>query len=301
MLETRVLCKILPRAFDNLEHFVDLNIYSSTINDSNSIYLKNQHHNVIQETKRRYLNISLDVYKLKIQEHQKQYQYELAQLMNSTTKMTNFQKKLLRQRQRSSVAKNAIGVSPEPYLDLISNPFNRFEWDHLSLGPSCIRSNQSAVRPRKQQETELSNEHKAISSKVQNHLVEHHHIPRTLPILKEYSNHLHQYLNQCYFAPLSYKDRIQALKQIQTLTSIRRKIKQHKLIIRLSDKGNNFYIGSATEFAHKVQKCFSDTNAFVELSYNPFNEILDNVIRLLNQLASKKLILQWQYKQMMSD
>ena len=39
----------------------------------------------------------------------------------------------------------------------------------------------------------------------------------------------------------------------------------------------------------------------MELSYNPFNEILDKVIQLLNKLVSKKLILQWQYKKMVPD
>jgi len=39
----------------------------------------------------------------------------------------------------------------------------------------------------------------------------------------------------------------------------------------------------------------------MELSNNPFNEILDKVIQLLNHLRSKKYILKWQYEQMMPD
>ena len=69
----------------------------------------------------------------------------------------------------------------------------------------------------------------------------------------------------------------------------------------MTDKGHNFYIGSNIAFEKKVQKFFSDTNAFIELSHNPFNEILDKVIELLNKLASKKLIFQWQCKEMMPD
>ena len=83
--------------------------------------------------------------------------------------------------------------------------------------------------------------------------------------------------------------------------SVRKKIEKHNLIIRVTDKGHNFYIGRATEFRKKAQKFFSDTNAFMELSYNPFNDILDKVIRLLNQLASTKHILQCQCKTMMPD
>ncbi|CAF4204798.1 unnamed protein product, partial [Adineta steineri] len=73
------------------------------------------------------------------------------------------------------------------------------------------------------------------------------------------------------------------------------------LIIRVTDKGHNFYIGSSIEFEKKAQQFFSDTNAFDELSYNPFNEILDKVIQLLNKLRSKKLILKWQYEEMIPD
>lgn len=161
--------------------------------------------------------------------------------------------------------------------------------------------NQSAIRPRKQQEIEIKNEHKNISTKVQNHLVEYHRIPRTTPVFKKYSDHLLDYFHRCYFTPLSYKDKSQALEQIQTVSTIRQKLKKHHLIIRLTDKGNNFYIGSADEFQKKAQNFFSDTNAFKELSSNPFNEILDQVIQLLNQLAAKKRIFQWQLKQMLPE
>ena len=156
------------------------------------------------------------------------------------------------------------------------------------IGPSFIRLNQSAIRPRKQQEIEIKNEHENISTKVQNHLVEYHQIPRKTPVFKKYCDHLLDYFHHCYFTPLSYKDKSQALEQIQTVSTIRQKLKKHHLIIRLTDKGNNFYIGSADEFEKKAQKFFSDTNAFKELSSNPFNEILDQVIQLLNQLASKE-------------
>ncbi len=54
--------------------------------------------------------------------------------------------------------------------------------------------------------------------------------------------------------------------------------------------GNHFCIGSAIDFEEKVQKYFTYTNAFIELSENPFKEILDKVRQLLNKFASKKLI-----------
>ncbi len=126
-------------------------------------------------------------------------------------------------------------------------------------------------------------------------------IPYGASIFKQYKKNLHDYLDQCYFTPLSYKDQIQAKEQAKIFQSIRMKIKQFNLIIRLTDKGNNFYIGSAKEFEKKVQKFFSDTNAFMELSTNPFNEILKKVTQLLNRLREKKLIFKWQYDKMMPD
>ncbi|CAF1430909.1 unnamed protein product [Adineta steineri] len=140
-------------------------------------------------------------------------------------------------------------------------------------GPSYIRTNQSAIRPRKQQKIEIKNEHKDILSKVQNNLTEYHHVPRTHAIFEEYANQLFNYLNSCYFTPVPYKDHIEAREQSQTTASIRNKIKQFKLIIRVTDKSNNFYIGSAIEIEKKVQQYFMDTNAFTVIKENRLPEI----------------------------
>ncbi|CAF1410921.1 unnamed protein product [Rotaria sp. Silwood1] len=107
--------------------------------------------------------------------------------------------------------------------------------------------------------------------------------------------------NHCYFIPLPYKDHIQAQEQADTVASIRKTIHEQNLIIRLTDKDNNFYIGLTKELEEKIQKYFTDTNAFIELSENPFNQILDKVCQLLNNFASKTLTKQWQCKEMMTD
>ena len=73
------------------------------------------------------------------------------------------------------------------------------------------------------------------------------------------------------------------------------------LTIRLTDKSNNFYIGLTSEFKKKEQAYFNETNAYIQLNTNPFDEVLNKVIQLLNQLRSKKFILKWQYDQMMPD
>jgi len=120
-------------------------------------------------------------------------------------------------------------------------------------------------------------------------------------MFKQYSYHLAEHLHHSYATPLSYKDQLVTLEQAQTVTLIRQIIKNMNLIIHLTDKDNNVYIGSASEFEKKVEKFFSDINASVELPYNPFNEVFDGVTRLLNTLQTKKLILQWQLKNMMPD
>jgi hypothetical protein len=48
--------------------------------------------------------------------------------------MSSYRRIILQNCQRSSSTKMTIGVSPEPYLDLIMNPFDTRPWNHLSLG-----------------------------------------------------------------------------------------------------------------------------------------------------------------------
>ncbi|CAF2033706.1 unnamed protein product [Rotaria magnacalcarata] len=330
MLEIRIHCKFLPQNFDHLENFISPIDYLPLNNNQEAIEVKNKRFRIIQEAKRQWLNYFLNIYEIKIQEYEQQYQNEFIQLEslfsnnNDKTMLNNikghinnrinrlkkdiydktasFRRIILQNRQRSSSTKNVIDVSPEPYLDLISNPFDKRQWNYLSFGPSYIRVNQSAIRPKCQQETEIKNQPKDIYSKVENHLTGYPHlIPRNNAIFKQYSDHLLDYLNQSYFTPLSYKDQLISHEQAQILGSIRRIIQNRNLIIRVTDKGNNFYIGSAVEFEQKATKFFSDTNAFIELSCNPFNEILDKVIQLLNTLRGKDLIRKWQYEQMMPD
>ncbi|CAM4979264.1 unnamed protein product [Rotaria socialis] len=168
--------------------------------------------------------------------------------------------------------------------------------------PSYIRLNQSAIRPKHQQETEIKKQHQDIYSKVEKHLTgSSYRIPRNNVIFKQYSDHLVDYLNDSYFTPLVYKDQLISREQAEIVGAIRRIIENMNLIIRATDKGNNFYIGLANTFEQKAENFFSDTNAFTELSSNPFNEILDKVIQLLNTLRGKDLIRKWQYEQMMPD
>lgn len=101
--------------------------------------------------------------------------------------------------------------------------------------------------------------------------------------------------------PQLYRDQLRAQKQAKLFASIRQTIQQKQLVLRLNDKGNNFYLGSTNDFEVKVQKYFPDTNAFQELLSNPFRANLDHVCTLLNQLHREKRILAKHYTKMMPD
>ncbi|CAF3813930.1 unnamed protein product [Rotaria sordida] len=333
MLQMRILFKFLPQNFDHLEKFIGSIHYLSLDNTQNGIEIKNKRYKLIQEAKRTWLNTFFNVYEYKLQKCEQQYQNEMKQLetqlsdINITKdgesvlnkikeyistrtnrikqeiddQMSSARGLLLQKRHQSSSAKHMIGVSPEPYLDLIENPFNRLQWNQLSLGPSYIRLNQSGIRRKKEQLKQAEKEHKGIYKKVESNLIQYPGIPRKASVFKQYSTNLLNHVRECYLTPLSYKDFLEAQQQSQIARSIRSLIKEKNLIIRLTDKGHNFYIGSASEFEKKAQKFFSDTNAFMELSENPFNEITNKVIQFLNRLHGKKIIQKWHYEQMMPD
>ena len=168
MLKMRILCKFLPPNFDHLEQFLRSIHYSPLNNNRKCIEMKNKRDKYIQEAKRTWLNIYFNAYITKIQSCDRQYEYEYiqveSQIMNSTVttdnasslikeiknymtdqtdklkeniynQMTSFRKKLLQDRQRSSSStKTMVGVSPEPYLDLICNHFDKRQWNYLTYG-----------------------------------------------------------------------------------------------------------------------------------------------------------------------
>ncbi|CAF5085130.1 unnamed protein product [Rotaria sp. Silwood1] len=165
ILYMRVLCNFLSPKFNEIEKFIAPDIYSPIIQNKIAIQVKNNHMKIIKEAKRVSLNIVLYAYEVKIQEYDHQYQsiwFELqSRLLNDitvngtvifnhlneymTSEMTklksdirnsvaSYRHILLQNRQRSVSSKATIGVSPEPYLDLLENPFNECEWNHLCLG-----------------------------------------------------------------------------------------------------------------------------------------------------------------------
>ncbi|CAF1421818.1 unnamed protein product, partial [Rotaria magnacalcarata] len=69
MLEMRVLCKFLPKNFDQLEKFIAPMIYSPLNNDQKTIEVRNKRYKTIQEAKRICLNVFLNSYEIQLQEY----------------------------------------------------------------------------------------------------------------------------------------------------------------------------------------------------------------------------------------
>ena len=165
MLEMRILCKFLPETCDHLEHCITPVAYTPLNTNQKAIDLKNQHYKIIREAKRAWLNHVLRAYESRIQEYEQQYRNEFknleASLSNPTTidnmsalqsikdylveqtnqlrgtmcdEVSSSRIMLIRNRQRASSSKDTIDVSPQPYLDLISNPFDQRQWNYLCVG-----------------------------------------------------------------------------------------------------------------------------------------------------------------------
>ncbi len=161
----RILCKFLPQNFDQLEVFIGCINYLPLNNNQKSIQIKNKRYKIIQEAKRNWLKIFFHVYEHQLKKYEQVHENEFKQLemqlSNSisidgvsilnkikqyitcqtthlkediSNKISSSRDTLLRNRQRSSSSKHRIGVSPEPYLDLIDNPFNNLQWNQLTLG-----------------------------------------------------------------------------------------------------------------------------------------------------------------------
>jgi hypothetical protein len=165
MLEIRIHCRFLSKTFEDLENFITSITYVPLNNNQKSIEIRNKRYKIIQEGKRIWLNYILNAYEIKIKEYEAQYQSEWnkleSHLLHNTMttdlplwnhikeyinhrinrlkqeiidKMSPFRRILLQNRQRSLSRQNTVGVSPEPYLDLLTNPFNTHQWTFLLLG-----------------------------------------------------------------------------------------------------------------------------------------------------------------------
>ena len=166
MLEQRILAKILPENFDQLQLFITSDLVSPIIaDDSSSVKYQLKYLKILQEAKRNWLEIYVWVYILKIQEYDRHSQQEfvrLEQCLSHSTEITDilqsvqaymnhrksrlqeeiylqmnyYHTTLVRRRQRSSLVQQMIGVSPEVILDVHHHhhDLNALEYEYLSRG-----------------------------------------------------------------------------------------------------------------------------------------------------------------------
>ena len=124
--------------------------------------------------------------------------------------------------------------------------------------------------------------------KIGPYLLRKYNIKGEYHVMKDLSDQLKNQIHSQYAASLSSRDVIRAREDFRIMRSIRRKLKKQKLIIRITEKSNLFYVGRAIDFEKKVQAYREKTNAYQELTSNPLEAILMKVTRLLNDLRAKK-------------
>lgn len=123
-------------------------------------------------------------------------------------------------------------------------------------------------------------------------------IPLTAPVFNLYSNQLRRKLSEYYLKPLPWIDQRRAQREWKWIRSIRRKLEKHRLILRQTDKSGVFHIGRRQEYRQKAKRYYEETQAYEELTENPFESTLSAVVHLLNHLRSTNQIKEKQCKEM---
>jgi hypothetical protein len=113
-------------------------------------------------------------------------------------------------------------------------------------------------------------------------------------MLDRYAELLENRLRLRFMAPLSFADQMRAQREYDLVKSIRRKLRKEKLILRVCDKGGGLHLSTKLDYERKAEEYRQQTNAYVELFYNPLEELLTNVTNALNELKdNKKLLLKY--------
>ena len=167
MLKERILHQLLPPIFDHLEQYIAQDeLYSSSINDQTIVEMKTKQRKKLQQAKRTILDMYMYAYRFKIHNYEQQYQQALNEFelkfinhrvinngmtlvqalkiyMNHRTdrikqeimdKISHFRQILSRHRQRSSLAKKTVGVSPQITVNVVHHTLNTNELAYLSRG-----------------------------------------------------------------------------------------------------------------------------------------------------------------------
>lgn len=228
-------------------------------------------------------------------------------------KLPLYRKKLQRlYRRRSQEQKKLADVSPLVMTDLLRHPFTCKEMAFLSrgtpslplsshclsvslpfIGPSYIRPNQSSLQSKKTRlhyvDATMVRCMRALKDRMSD-CKDRPAIPSTASIYKSHADRLCQQLLHCYLTPLPLLDHLRAERELKWVTSIRRKLRKHRLTLREKDKSGVLHVGRSKDYLEKAMKYYAETGAYQELPTNPFDSTLAAVLQLLNRLRSTNRI-----------
>ena len=167
MLKERVFHQFLPLNFDQMEQYITTDdFYRPCISDQTLAEMKTKRRKILQQGKRATLQVYMYAYQFKINDSQQRYQQALNELeltftyskltINGLTlfqalqaymihrtdrlkqeiheKLSHYRQIIARHRQRSSMAKKTVGVSPQVTVDVLHHTLNADELDFLSRG-----------------------------------------------------------------------------------------------------------------------------------------------------------------------
>lgn len=160
-------------------------------------------------------------------------------------------------------------------------------------GPSYIRLNQRSVKNKIKVQKTILHQHTTIMDKLASDLDRRHGLPTKSTILKKFSEQLETMFDQQFSSLLSYHEVHRTRRDLKKVHSIKRKLKKLPVIIRESDKSGILHIGYQSDYDRKVLLYQEKTNAYGELPANPLTETFYKVVRLLNDLSSKKQVRVW--------
>lgn len=172
MLKERILHQNLPSIYDQMKQYMTTDdFYRPCIGDQTLAEMKTKRRKILQQGKRAILQLYMYAYQFKINDYQQRYQQALDELELTLTynkltihgstlfqalqtymmhrtdrlkneindKLSHYREIIARRRQRSSMAKKTVGVSPQVTIDVLHHTFNADELAFLSRGKTESR------------------------------------------------------------------------------------------------------------------------------------------------------------------
>ncbi|CAF2261936.1 unnamed protein product, partial [Rotaria magnacalcarata] len=299
LFEQRILSKLLPSNFDQLDTLIASDFYTPVLEDQYSLNYKLKRSKILQETKRTWLDILMESYDVKMKECNRQYQEELTQLELEISKHQKHH------HDASVLFRTVQAYIKHRTIQIKRGTFQQMDSFHGKLTRrrqrygKYIRPNRTALRSYKERVKIVQEQHKIMMNRTKLTLPGKCPIDANSNIFKQFSQRLQACLMLHYMAPLPFIEHVRAQRDLQTMKLIRRKLKKNKLLLRETDKGGNLYVAHINEFEEKAIEYRVKTGAYEELSSSPIEEILSKVTRLLNDLHAKpSQISSPQYKKM---